>query len=104
MEVANRELKQILKKTIEHNRRDIAFKMSIGITLYRLVYEKACHLPVELEHKAYWPIKFLNFDLSRTGEKRSLQLNELEEWKIMAYENVMIYKERAKQYHDQHIK
>ena len=65
---------------------------------------KACYLPIELERKVYWAIKFLNFDLSHAGEKKSFQLNELEEWRGMTYENLRIYKERAKKYHDQHIK
>ena len=80
------------------------FKMLIGTTPYWLVYGKACHLPIELEHKAYQDTKFLNFDLNLVGKKRNLQLNELEEWCELAYENVRLYKERTKKYHDQHIK
>jgi len=56
-----------------------AFKTPIGTTLLQLVYDKPCHIPVELEHKAYWAIKHLHFDFKAVGERRLLQLNELEE-------------------------
>ena len=81
-----------------------AFKMPIRITPFRLVYGKSCHLPIELEHKAYWAIKFLNFDLKNAGEKRLLQLNELEEIRFDAYENAKMYKEKIKFWHDKHIR
>ena len=68
---------------------------------YHLVYGKACHLPVEIEYKAWWAIKKLNLD--RAGLKRLLDLNELEELRNDAYFNPKIAKDKLKKWHDQLI-
>ncbi|GKF29239.1 reverse transcriptase domain-containing protein, partial [Tanacetum coccineum] len=64
-----------------------AFKIPIGCMPYQLVYRKSCHLPIELEHKAYWALKHANFDLKTAGDHQKLQLNELNELHDQAYEN-----------------
>nr|GEV43763.1 reverse transcriptase domain-containing protein [Tanacetum cinerariifolium] len=86
------------------SRQVTAYKTPIGCTLYKLVYGKSCHLPIELEHKAYWALKHVNFDLKTTGDQRKLKLNELNELRDQAYENSLIYKEKTKKFHDFKIK
>nr|GFB08884.1 reverse transcriptase domain-containing protein [Tanacetum cinerariifolium] len=104
--VSNHGLKRILERTVRDNRTSwpdklddalwafrTAYKTPIGCTPYKLVYGKACHLPIEPEHKAYWDLKHANFDLKTAGDHRKVQLNELCD---QAYENSLIYKEKTK--------
>nr|GEX52838.1 reverse transcriptase domain-containing protein [Tanacetum cinerariifolium] len=71
---------------------------------YSIFGGKSCHLPVELEHRAYWALKHVNFDFKTAGDHQKLQLNELRELRDQAFENSVIYKERTKKFHDSKIK
>nr|GEX63356.1 hypothetical protein [Tanacetum cinerariifolium] len=117
VEVTNRGLKRILERTVGENRAlwsdkledalwafRTAFKTSVGCSPYQLVYKKSCHLPLKLEHKAFWALKHANFDLKTAGDHRKLQLNELSELHDQPYENSLIYKERTKKLYDEKIK
>nr|GEX08117.1 reverse transcriptase domain-containing protein [Tanacetum cinerariifolium] len=81
VEVSNRGLKRILERTIGENHASwsdklddalwafhTAYKTPIGCTPYKLVYGKACHISIELEHKAYWALKQANFNLTVAGD------------------------------------
>ncbi|GJV14134.1 reverse transcriptase domain-containing protein [Tanacetum coccineum] len=114
VDVSNRGLKHILERTIGENRASWSDKLDDALwafrtafkrcTPYKLVYGKACHLPIELEHKAYWALKHCNFDLKTAGDHRKVQMNELNELRDLAYENSLIYKEKTKKIHDSKIK
>ena len=71
-----------------------AYKNPMGMSPYKMVYGKACHLPLELEHKAYWSI---------AGEKRLFDISSLDEWRTQAYENAKLFKEKVKRWHDKRI-
>ncbi|GKE73198.1 reverse transcriptase domain-containing protein [Tanacetum coccineum] len=117
VEVSIRGLKRILERTVGENRASwsdklddelwafrTAYKTPIGCTPYKLVYGKACHLLIKLEHKAYLALKHANFDLLTADDHRKVQLNELNELRDQAYENSLIYKEKTKRIHDSKIK
>ena len=115
-EISNREIKNILEKTVNSSRKDwsiklddalwayrTAYKSSIGMPPYRLVYGKPFHLLLKLEYKAMLAIKKLNYDFKVAKEKRLLQMNELVELRNEAYDNDRIYKDKTKKGHDQKI-
>ena len=113
VELANREIKTILMKVVNSNRKDWSLKMLdslwayrttyktiLGMSPYHLVYGKACHLPVEIEYKAWGAVKKLNLDMGRGGLKRLLDINELEELRNDSYFNSKIAKDRLNKWHD----
>ncbi|GJT25534.1 reverse transcriptase domain-containing protein [Tanacetum coccineum] len=115
--VTNRAIKRILERSVGYNPKGwtkklndalwafrMAYKTLTECTPFRLVYGKACHLPIEIEHKAHWALKQCNMDLTLASESRLMQLNELAELRDGAYENTRIYKERTKKWHDSRLR
>ncbi|GKE12988.1 reverse transcriptase domain-containing protein, partial [Tanacetum coccineum] len=110
-ENTNRAIKRILEKNVNGNRKEwadklddalwafrTAYKSPIRSTPFRIVYGKACHLPMEMEHKAYWALKNVNLDLDTARKHRTKRWHDA---KIMDKEfhegdEVLVFKSRLK--------
>ncbi|RDY13914.1 gag-pol, partial [Mucuna pruriens] len=115
-EVFNREIKKTLQKMTNPSRKDwsrlledalwahrTAYRTSLGMSPYWVVFGKTYHLLVELGNKAYWAVKQCNLAYDQAGDQRKFQLQELDELRLEAYENSRIYKQNVKKFHDQKI-
>ncbi|XP_040964573.1 uncharacterized protein [Gossypium hirsutum] len=107
-EVSNRQIKNILDKVVNPLRKDLSFRLNdalwalrttyknpLRMSLYQFVLGNACHLPVELEHKAIWAIMQVNMDYEAARKKILLDITKLE-IRRNAYKNAAIYKEKTK--------
>ncbi|XP_021993315.1 uncharacterized protein LOC110890056 [Helianthus annuus] len=117
VENVNTGVKRILEKTVGKSRKDwldklddalwafrTAYKTLLGTTPFMIVYGKACHLPVGLEHRALWALKTVNLDLSHAARKRFFQIHELEALRDSAHERSWSIKEKTKALHDRRLK
>ncbi|GJV97792.1 reverse transcriptase domain-containing protein [Tanacetum coccineum] len=108
-EVTNRDIKHILERSVGYNPKGWSEKLNDALwafrttyktptwcTPFRLVYGKACHLPVEIEHKAHWALKQCNMDLTLASESRLMQLNKLA--KLRDSDKVLLYNSLLKMY------
>jgi len=115
-QVSNIEVKRIMEKTVASSRRDWSIKLDEALWVYRktfktltalspfqLIYGKVCHLPMEMEHRAFWTLKWLNFNAKASAKKRKIQLSELEEMRLNAIQSSRLYKECVKAYHDKKL-
>jgi hypothetical protein len=115
VDLSNKKIKTILQKTVNTSRKDWSMRINdslrhialhpnpMGTTPYKMFYGKACHLPLELEHRAFWAIKKFNYDFKATGEKRLLDIQDLDELRCEAYESARLFKEKVKRWHDKKI-
>nr|GFA07154.1 reverse transcriptase domain-containing protein [Tanacetum cinerariifolium] len=115
VEVSNRGLKRILERTVGENRTSwsekledalwafrTTYKTPIGCTRYKLVYGKSCHLPIELEHKAYWALKHVNFDLKTVGKTKKLHDFKIKNRIFNVGDQVLLFNSRLKIFSGKH--
>ncbi|RDX99505.1 hypothetical protein CR513_17445, partial [Mucuna pruriens] len=109
VEVFNMEIKKLLQKMANLSHKGAlwahrtTYRTSLGMSPYQIIFNKACHLSVEIENRAYWAVKKCNMAYDQADQERKLQLQELEELCLEAYENSRIYKVKVKQFHDNQI-
>nr|GFA35849.1 reverse transcriptase domain-containing protein [Tanacetum cinerariifolium] len=109
VEVSNRGLKRILERMIGENRTSwsdklddalcafrTTFRSPIGCTPYKLVYGKSCHLPIELDHKAYWALKHANFNLKTAERTKKLHDSKIKNRIFNVGDQVLLFNSRLK--------